>query len=98
MGELKVLYKGKWICYLINTDAEDHIIDECVQLILRDYPKDAEIDWKEWQKVNKELFNLLGEYCGKSADEVMKDATRDFWLNAKEAKAYGIIDEIIGKS
>lgn len=60
--------------------------------------QDAEIDWKEWQKVNKELFNLLGQYCGKSADEVMKDATRDFWLNAKEAKAYGIIDEIIGKS
>lgn len=60
--------------------------------------QDAEIDWKEWQKVNKELFNLLGEYCEKSADEVMKDATRDFWLNAKEAKAYGIIDEIIGKS
>lgn len=60
--------------------------------------QDAEIDWKEWQKVNKELFNLLGEYCGKKADEVMKDATRDFWLNAKEAKAYGIIDEIIGKS
>ena len=60
--------------------------------------QDAEIDWKEWQKVNKELFNLLGEYCGKSADEVMKDATRDFWLNAKEAKAYGIIDEVIGKS
>lgn len=60
--------------------------------------QDAEIDWKEWQKVNKELFNLLGDYCGKTADEVMKDATRDFWLNAKEAKAYGIIDEIIGKS
>ena len=60
--------------------------------------QDAEIDWKEWQKVNKELFNLLGEYCDKPADEVMKDATRDFWLNAKEAKAYGIIDEIIGKS
>jgi hypothetical protein len=47
MGELKVLYKGKWICYLINTDAEDHIIDDCVQLILRDYPKDAEIDWND---------------------------------------------------
>ena len=47
MGELKVLYKGKWICYLINTNAEDHIIDDCVQLILRDYPKDAEIDWND---------------------------------------------------
>ena len=58
--------------------------------------QDAEIDWAEWQKVNKELFNLLGEYCGKKPDQVMKDATRDLWLNAEEAKKYGIIDEIIG--
>lgn len=57
--------------------------------------QDAEIDWKEWQKVNKELFILLGEYCGKKPEQVMKDATRDFWLNAEEAKKYGIIDEII---
>jgi ATP-dependent protease ClpP protease subunit len=28
----------------------------------------------------------------------MKDATRDFWLNAEEAKKYGIIDEIIKRS
>ena len=57
--------------------------------------QDAEIDWKEWQKVNKELFNLLGEYCGKKPEQVMKDATRDFWLNAEEAVKYGIIDEVI---
>jgi ATP-dependent Clp protease protease subunit len=59
--------------------------------------QDAEIDWKNWQDVNKELFILLGEYCGKKPEVVMKDATRDFWLNAEEAKKYGIIDEIIGK-
>ena len=47
--------------------------------------------------MNKELFVLLGEYCDKKPEEVMKDATRDFWLNAEEAKAYGIIDEIIGR-
>lgn len=58
--------------------------------------QDAEIDWAEWQKVNQELFNLLGEYCGKKPEQVMKDATRDLWLNANEAKKYGIIDEIIG--
>ena len=57
--------------------------------------QDAEIDWMEWQKVNKELFNLLGEYCGKKPEQVMKDATRDFWLNAEEAVKYGIIDEVI---
>ena len=57
--------------------------------------QDAEIDWAEWQKVNKTLFELLGTYCGKKADVVMKDATRDLWLNATEAKKYGIIDEVI---
>ena len=49
--------------------------------------QDAEIDWKEWQKVNNILFELLGEYCGKPADVVMNDATRDFWLNAEDALA-----------
>jgi ATP-dependent Clp protease protease subunit len=57
--------------------------------------QDAKVDWAEWQKVNKELFVLLGSYCGKKTEQVMKDATRDFWLNAEEALKYGIIDEII---
>ncbi len=57
--------------------------------------QDAEIDWKEWQKVNKELFILLGSYYGKKPEQVMKDATRDFWLDAESALKYGIIDEII---
>ena len=57
--------------------------------------QDAEIDMVEWKKVNKILFDLLGGYCGKSAEEVMKDATRDLWLSSQEALDYGIIDEII---
>ena len=57
--------------------------------------QDAEIDWAEWQKVNKELFNLLGSYCNKKPEQVMNDATRDLWLNAEEALNYGIIDEIV---
>ena len=59
--------------------------------------QDAEIDWKEWQKVNDELFVLLGGYCDKDPEQVKADATRDFWLTAEEAKAYGIIDEVITK-
>jgi ATP-dependent Clp protease protease subunit len=57
--------------------------------------QDAEVDWQEWQKINDELFILLGNYCNKKADQVKKDATRDFWLTANEALAYGIIDEVI---
>ena len=57
--------------------------------------QDAEVDWQEWQKVNKELFDLLGKYCNKSAEQVLADAKRDFWLTATEAKEYGIIDHIV---
>lgn len=60
--------------------------------------QDAEIDWAEWNKVNDELFQLLGEYCGKKADQVKKDATRDFWLTAEEALDYGIVDEIVKRT
>ena len=55
----------------------------------------SKLNLQEWQKVNKELFKLLGGYCGKKPEQVMKDATRDLWLNAEEALSYGIIDEII---
>ena len=57
--------------------------------------QDARINFVEWEKVNKILFELLGEFCGKPAEVVEKDATRDFWLSADEAVAYGIIDEVI---
>lgn len=57
--------------------------------------QDARITMNEWEKINKILFELLGDYCGKTAKQVTEDAQRDLWLNAEEALAYGIIDEII---
>ena len=57
--------------------------------------QDAEIDMIQWKEYNKILFELLGEYCGKKPEQVMEDATRDFWLNADAAVEYGIIDEVI---
>lgn len=60
--------------------------------------QDIEISFKESIKYNDLLFKKLGEYCGKDAKIVKKDANRDLWLNAEESKQYGIIDEIIGKN
>jgi ATP-dependent Clp protease protease subunit len=57
--------------------------------------QDAEITMNWWKRKNERLFELLADYCGKSVKQVMKDATRDFWLSADEAVAYGIIDEVI---
>ena len=57
--------------------------------------QDARINMIECEKTNKILFELLGSYCGKKAEQVMKDATRDLWLSADEALKYGIIDEVV---
>jgi ATP-dependent Clp protease protease subunit len=57
--------------------------------------QDARINFIEWEKTNKILFELLGNFCGKTSEQVTEDAQRDFWLSAQEAVDYGIIDEIV---
>ena len=57
--------------------------------------QDAEIDMKEWVKINDTLFQLLGDFCGKTMEQVKIDAQRDLWLSSSEALDYGIIDEIV---
>ena len=57
--------------------------------------QDAEITMKEWIKTNDTLFELLGEYCNKSPEQVKQDSSRDLWLDSQEALDYGIIDEIV---
>jgi ATP-dependent Clp protease protease subunit len=59
--------------------------------------QDAKIDMIEWEKLNNTLFELLGDYCGKTAETVKNDASRDLWLSSDDALAYGIIDEIVKK-
>lgn len=57
--------------------------------------QDARITMNEWEKINKILFELLGDYCGKTAKQITEDAQRDLWLSASECLEYGLIDEII---
>ena len=57
--------------------------------------QDIRISLQEAEKYNELLFGLLGKYTDKDPKQVMEDASRDKWLNAEEAKAYGIIDNII---
>jgi len=59
--------------------------------------QDLRITLAESEKYNNILFGLLGDFCGKSAEKVKKDATRDLWLTAAEAVDYGIIEEVIEK-
>jgi ATP-dependent Clp protease protease subunit len=59
--------------------------------------QDIEISLAEARKYNELLFGLLGQYTNKTSEQVKIDADRDLWLNAEEAKAYGIVDDIILK-
>jgi ATP-dependent Clp protease protease subunit len=57
--------------------------------------QDVRISFIEWERTNNILFELLGEFCGKDAEVVKNDSSRDLWLSAEEALTYGIIDEIV---
>ena len=51
MGKLRVLYKGKWYEYLINTEVENFVMDKAIEDILKYYPKDSEIEWVDNPKI-----------------------------------------------
>ena len=46
-------------------------------------------------KVKKKVNEILSKHTGKTVKKVEQDTDRDNFLNAKEAKSYGIIDEIL---
>lgn len=53
---------------------------------------DIEITAREIAKTKKELYEILSHHSGVSVKKIEKDADRDYWLSAQEAKAYGLID------
>ncbi len=55
---------------------------------------DIQIHAKEIVKTKKELNRILVECTGKSEEQIDKDTDRDLYMNAQEAMAYGIVDEI----
>ena len=58
---------------------------------------DLEITATQMQRTKETLAQMLADSCNKSFDTIMEDFDRDFWINAKEALAYGIVDKISKK-
>lgn len=58
---------------------------------------DQEIALKEGIYLKKVLAEMMAKNTGKTLAQVEKDMDRDNWMSAKEAKEYGIIDEVIEK-
>ena len=59
---------------------------------------DIEITAREILKLKRELYEIIARHAGKTYEQVEKDADRDYWMTSEEAKAYGMIDEILVKN
>jgi ATP-dependent Clp protease protease subunit len=57
---------------------------------------DIEITAREIQKLKKELYDIIARHSGQTYEKVWADSDRDYWMIAEEAKAYGMVDEVLG--
>jgi ATP-dependent Clp protease protease subunit len=58
---------------------------------------DINIQAKEMEKVRAEMNKILAEASGQPIERINQDTDRDFYLNAQEAIAYGLVDRIVDK-
>ena len=56
---------------------------------------DMEIDVERFLKIKDRLNRILAENTGKTVEEIKRDTERDHWFTAEEAKAYGLVDQVI---
>lgn len=56
---------------------------------------DIEITAREIKKLKQELYEVIAHHSGKDVATVAADCDRDFWMTALDAKAYGLVDEVL---
>ena len=56
---------------------------------------DIEIEAQEILKFKRELYTIISKHSHQTFEKVWNDSDRNYWMNAEEAKAYGMIDEIL---
>lgn len=59
---------------------------------------DIQIQAQEIQRLKDTLNEILAEQTGKTAKRIEKDTERDYFMSAKEAMEYGLIDKVLTKS
>ncbi|MBF4490665.1 MULTISPECIES: ATP-dependent Clp endopeptidase proteolytic subunit ClpP [Psychrobacter] len=56
---------------------------------------DIEINAREILKTRARLNKILAERTGQPVEKIEKDVERDYWLDAEEAKEYGLVDAVL---
>ena len=64
----------------------------------RGQASDIEITAREIMKLKHELYAIISEHSHTDFDKVWADSDRDYWMTAEEAKVYGMIDKVLGKT
>ena len=59
---------------------------------------DIEITAREILKLKEELYRIISDHSGQPFEKVEADSDRDYWMIAREAKEYGMIDKILVNS
>jgi ATP-dependent Clp protease, protease subunit len=59
---------------------------------------DMEIGLKQTIELRTDLYNILAKHSGQTFEKISKDSDRDYWMRAAEAKAYGLIDEVLERN
>ena len=60
------------------------------------YTEDVRIAFREQERVQTQLFYLVGKHTGRDWKQIEADFERDRYMNAVEAQEYGLIDEVLG--
>ena len=58
---------------------------------------DIEITTREILKLKDELYTIIANHSGQTKEKVHADSDRDYWMKAAEAKAYGMVDEVLAR-
>ena len=58
---------------------------------------DIEITAREILKLKDELYQIISDHSGQAMDKIRQDADRDYWMTAKEALEYGMIDKVYSR-
>jgi ATP-dependent Clp protease protease subunit len=60
------------------------------------YTEDVRIAFREQERIQTQLFHLVGKHTGHSWKEIEEYFSRDRFMNAVEAQTYGFVDEVLG--
>jgi ATP-dependent Clp protease protease subunit len=58
---------------------------------------EMEITYRLIKAMQKDLYEILSNHTGQNYETIEKDCDRDNWMTAKEAKEYGLIDEVLDR-